>query len=392
MLRKLLVAVLIFAALLLVAGIYVVHKVNQLSAESQRDVEEERRALPAGVRVGEGLLQYKIIHEVSGIGGISEIRCGWPADQENAKVLIVGGGGAELLDSANQVKWQVTFSEKEVCPVRVVRLGSAGAYGFLTRDQSWARDVVLFDHDGKKLWSYGGTGGVDDSAAGVLSGDEKPRVVVGLNGGGGITMLDENGKKVWHQSDRNVWHVEMLEAKRSGQGRIVHSNASGQLVVRDASGRDVAHYLPGKHVAHFALTRWGQETEANHLLIPVRAADTDCKHATFFVLDSDGSAVAQLDAPLGCLLNRIAGTPVHFSAEAESYAVLQTGTALGRSLLYLYDAQGKLVYQEVIGKACGGLAATPGELGERFLVGCGSTILEYSRVAAATPYGKKTPS
>jgi len=47
-----------------------------------------------------------------------------------------------------------------------------------------------------------------------LSGDEKPRVVVGLNGGGGITMLDENGKKVWHQSDRNVWHVECWKQEK----------------------------------------------------------------------------------------------------------------------------------------------------------------------------------
>jgi hypothetical protein len=67
------------------------------------------------------------------------------------------------------------------------------------------------DATGKPLWSYGaGSNGVDDMVAGDLNGDGLLQFAVGFNGGGGIHLLNSQGKKLWEFPDGNVWHVEIV--------------------------------------------------------------------------------------------------------------------------------------------------------------------------------------
>lgn len=95
------------------------------------------------------------------------------------------------------------------------------------------------------------------------------------------------------------------------------------------------------------------------------------------MLGAEGNSVASLDAPEGDWIHRANGTAVQQRNNAPIYAVLQTGI-LPRSLLSIYNSDGKITYQEILGDRCVAINTMPGDLADRLLIGCGSSVWEYS--------------
>jgi hypothetical protein len=83
-------------------------------------------------------------------------------------------------------------------------------------------------------------------------------------------------------------------------------------------------------------------------------------------------------------MHRTQGTPVSFPKDTSYYAVLQNNGPLKRSMLFLYDALGTIAYQEILADACFGIASMPEKAGDRLLVGCSGSILEYSPITDGT--------
>jgi hypothetical protein len=295
-----------------------------------------------------------------------------------AALTLVGEKKVDFLDANAGLKKQITLSKFTASPLQAVQLDAGGDYGFLTRDQSWAVNVVLFDKSGHEVWDYpGGVNGVDDSTVGEVGPDGKSTVVVGFNGGAGLILVNSQGKKIWQKPESNVWHVETLDIKGDGHREILHTNARGELLVRNATGEVIANYLPGHYVSHFSLTRWGNESQPTHILVPTKRNKEGCCKNIFLVLGAGGNSVASLDAPEGDWIHRSNGTSVQQKNNAALYAVIQTGT-LPRSLLSIYNSNGKIVYQEILGARCLAINTMPGDLADRLLLGCGSSVWEYS--------------
>jgi len=391
MLRKILLGFATLLVLLVAAGTFLYFKIQpSLRAAEARDVEEQKILLPRQIR-GEGKFDKRAFYASDGLGNISQISVGWPADKEGTDIAVVGSQGADFIDSAGQLKKQVRFSIEQRCPVAVARLSSSGEYGYLTRDESWAVPATLFDKAGHVSWrSDENWPGVDDSAPGNLLEDGRLSVVMGLNGGGGLVLLDSRGQRLWKKEEHNVWHVETLDTNGDGREEILHSNAKGQLFVRNANGDVIAQYLSGFYVSEFALTRWEEEVRPTHILVPTTKRQDGCCKPVFVVLDASGKTVAERESPLGDLLDRIGATPVHFGKRAEYFAVLQNNFSKGRSMLLLYDKDGQIAYQEILGETCLGMTTLPKQNGERLLVGCTSKIWEYSPVLQISGSVKKS--
>lgn len=100
----------------------------------------------------------------------------------------------------------------------------------------------------------------------------------------------------------------------------------------------------------------------------------------FVVLDANGKTVAKLESRLGDLFKSARATPVRYGKGAEYFAVLQNKRPWERSMLLLYDKDAQIVYQEILGESCLGIAALPIKNGEHLLVGCAAKIWEYSPV------------
>jgi len=390
MLRTILIGFAILLLLLVGAGAFLYHKIEPSIRQAEARDEAKQKMLQPRLIKGEGNFERRAFYTSEGLGNVSQIRMGWPADREGADIAVVGSQGADFVDSTGQIKKKVRFSIEQLCPVAVARIDPSGEYGYLTRDESWAVPATLFDKEGHVSWrSNGSWPGVDDSAPGDVYGDGKLSVVIGFNGGGGLTLFDGQGKRLWKKEEANVWHVETLDTNGDGREEILNSNSRGQLLVRNANGDVIAQYLPGFYVSHFALTRWGEEVRPTHILVPTMVAQEGCCKPVLVVLDVNGKTVAELESPLGDLLDRSAAIPIRFGKGAEYFAVLQNNFAKERSMLLLYDKAGQIAYQEILGESCHGMAALPKKDGERLLVGCAAKIWEYSPVLLTNTTSKK---
>ncbi len=376
MLRKIILGMALFVVFVIGFGLYLMHRYE---SKWEQESREQLQKLKPRIITGDREFTKKVFYEDSYLGEITQILVGWPAGREAAVLTLVGNKKVDFLDANAGLKKQITFSKFIASPLQTVQLDAGGDYGFLTRDQSWAVNVILFDKSGQELWNYRGgvMTGVDDSTVGEVGPDGKSTVVVGFNGDGGLMLVNSQGKKIWQKPDNNVWHVETLDIKGDGHREILHTNARGELLVCNRAGEVIAHYLPGYYVSHFSLTRWGDELQPTHILVPTKQNKEGCCKNVLLVLGAEGNSVASLDAPEGDWIHRANGAPVQQKNNAALYAVLQTGT-LPRSLLSIYNSEGKIAYQEILGDRCLAINTIPVDLADRLLIGCGSSLWEYS--------------
>lgn len=302
------------------------------------------------VLAGSGFLLRSQFFQDTRLGKITDIVLGDLDPGQGLEIGIAGREGAAFLDEDRTVKSSVSFN-KRADHVDIIDVDGDGICEFLNRG-SWAINSSLIDHNGNTLWTYGGLSGVDDMAAGDIDRDGKTEFVVGFNGGGGVHLLDENGKKKWRKRDGNVWHVEMVDTDGDGTLEIVHSNAGGTMTVRDRKGDVIRRERLGPYFSEFSLCSWPTKSDRIYALL----AEDD----TIWLFDFDGTTAAQFNAPRCGKLGDGRGTPVKLRDDQPEYlAVIVDFQNWNRAVLYVYDSTKTLVFQEIMPESCASIAAMP---------------------------------
>ena len=103
--------------------------------------------------------------------------------------------------------------------LRTVPLPDAGSLlrsGTLVGDKAadlitfgpWGNTLNAYSQSGELLWTKSEESGIDDVQLADLFEDGTDDVIIGFNGAGGLTVLDNQGKQLWNNSTiGNVWHV-----------------------------------------------------------------------------------------------------------------------------------------------------------------------------------------
>lgn len=351
------------------------------------EIMRPRTTMPEGLKVARvvlnaGSVEKAVFYEDSDLGPLSDIRYGEMDQQPGRELALVGESGAVFLDGTLQPKRTVRLAREWSSQPALIDLEGDGVPEFLNRNNSWARPVVVFNADGSIRWTYDGPTGVDDAAAGDVDGDGMAEVVVGFNGDGGLHLLDASGKQRWRQPAGNVWHVEIADIDGDGRGEILHSSVEyrGSWVIRDAMGKELHRDDAATHLSDFALVRWRGKEGAVRV---VTAADD-----AVFVMDLKGRKVAKLTAPDCWFLGETHAAA--WETGGSSYlVVLVDYSNEKRAALYVWDAEGNLLYFEVLPEACATLGAMPGGEGEVLLVGCQGKVWKYSRKSREAPSGSR---
>jgi len=360
--KRILIAFGILFLILLLAGGFLVHDFRKAfrAMGNMPHMPDDLRV--ARVVSGDTLFSRKTFYSEADLGLITEIQ-----QREDRQFVITGQRGAALLAENGSFNRSIHF---EQCNSEVVTV-KAGASAFLCRG-GWSKGAMLIDSDGKTLWSYGGgVVGVDDAVAGVLGSGGGEVVVVGLNGDGGVRLLNSEGKELWKQEDGNVWHVEIAADDEKSGNVILHSNARGQLTLSDASGNVLARHTPEVYLAGFSLSTWSDDPRLNKVVA--------VEGGSVYILTMDGKTPVRLPALGNTSIAEPKGTPVHFSRGIADYAVLLRHSLWTRSLLYIYDAKDQLIYHEILDHDCAALRAVPGNNGaEDLFLGCNGFVEKYS--------------
>jgi hypothetical protein len=359
----------VFILLIAVSGFFLSRYL--LARAGPRNLKAPSYLETPSIVTGSDVLLKTIVFEDSRLGSITDISEGDLDPSPGVEIGIAGTRGATLLDENMTTKLSVMFSGR-MAHVDIIDADGDNICEYMNRGGMGWSDASLIDHDGNTIWTYGGMPGVDDMASGDIDGDGRKEFVVGFNGGGGVRLLDENGKKTWKKPDGNVWHVEMVDTDRDGDPEIVHSNASGRMTVRDADGEILRRTRLGPYFSKFSLCKWPSKKGRLYALLS--------EENVIWLFDFDGKAAARLPAPRCGRLGHARGTSVKIkTGQPEYLAVIVEFRHWNRAILYVYDSKKRLVYQEILPEVCASIAAISGNntRAETLLVGGSGRVWEY---------------
>ena len=353
------------------------------------DVYVPRARREAANRMPSDLRQPRVITGGDWLGktnAFTDARLGWitsiavfaPPRANGNTMVIAGNEGAAILDEAGAPRHQVTF-EGCASQMNVVTLSTGGPIWYFN-DGSGTCAASLLDPDGKPVWHYEGRFVEPEltvAVAGDLDGDGSVAIVLGFARDGGIQRLNASGEKVWEQPEKDVWYLEIAELAGHPRPVIVYANGAGELVIRDhRTGRLVRE--PEKmvpYLSQFSLTRWPGRSGSVHVL--------KISAQKLLLQDLNGNLAWQREAPLAVSKLWPLGTSVRLKAgQPAHFAVLALWIPWRRSVLWIYDASGNLVYQEVLPVACAAIQALPdsGGAADALLLGCRGTVWQYRPV------------
>lgn len=327
----------------------------------------------SGVVVQNLSLQRSVYVRHQQLGTVTDLQWGDFLPDKGEELAVVSDTGAVFFDSAREIR----KSTKLPCmgnDVDLIAFGPEKETNFISRG-NWTDSPALIGLDGAVIWTLDSADeGVDDMCAGDVDGDGVTDFAVGFNGSGGIRLYDENAKQRWSRSDGNVWHVEIVDSDGQGAMGIVHSNADGQLTLRDAQGSILSQTTTATYFSGFSQCRWPGAGSKAHLL--------STEEDNHWILDCKGSVVAKLPAPGSGDLSTSFGTAVQFAKDGPSHFAVLTdyGISEDAAVLWVYDSEGGLVYQEVL-QGCGAavLALRDQATGtDRLLVGGVGEVVAYS--------------
>jgi hypothetical protein len=346
---------------------------------SRRNIPDD--LITPRVVVESSFVRKSIFIENSDIGKISNIS---PSTNNPAHMLIIGETLALLSDKNGFTKTQAHYdkkpsllgndlsSRKRYGRIDPLHYKDGSLKGFLVR--SYSSGVELMNEQGKTIWRYEdlkeSNSDLHDLTGGDLDGNGKIKYVATYLGRG-IELLNDALRPLW--KDTKVWasKAEIVDVNNDGKKEIVHDDET-KIVVRDSTGKiikegDTGHYLRG-----FSLTRWVTPESPLYVL--------SMSSGKIRLFDFEGVLKKELDAPLSEHLFKVYGIPIQCKENGSLYfAVLAEYKVSKRSIIYIYNSEGTLVYQEVLPEACSSIAAlSPDDSGsESILLGGEGKILQY---------------
>jgi hypothetical protein len=333
-----------------------------------------------GVRVGEDFLVKEVFVEDRRLHTVTDIRFGELDPNPGLEVGIAGRRGA-------------IFAEADGTPVGFVGFGFGRVYRKSTIVDADGDGVCeffidwpggLLDHRGHRLWSTTSVmRSVLQSAYGDVDGDGKTEFVLYYHGK--LALLDEKGgviglkKPPLHLASLQVADVdgdgktEILLAKYQ---KVVVLNAKGEVVQEIRSDLNV--YLSESVLAHFPTLTSPQYFLGNG------------KGTFLLVSPHDGTLIEEFEREH--YLQHKEATPVRFNPDGDPYFAIfgdlfwqgrkRWGLEAIHSVLYVYDSEQNIVYEEVIADQSAAIAAVPsGRANEEVLLVGGTGKVWRYRIA-----------
>lgn len=306
-----------------------------------------------GVLKGEDFLQKSLFYQriATPVAHISESTTDGSGER---LIAVFGQRSVSLVDlKTGSLKSTVQFDITSISPAYVDMHRDDGRK-ILCRGGGFG-NVGLLDDRGRVIWKRPGPRDTR-CASGDLDRDGELEFYV--SSWDGLSRVDSKGQIVWErQIPTQSWYVEIFYPDDGSDPRLVvlSSRAVVHLYNRDGL-LDKSVQLP-QYVVELRLVQWPIDPHGLHFVGLIRR---EYSRDSLVVMDLDGQIKFEYVLPrLGPSLG-LETTLVRFFENRPPYlAVLRgyRGTSAGLSRLSIFSLDGQLVYQEILGRSRGLLAA-----------------------------------
>lgn len=336
-----------------------------------------------GVRVGEDFLVKELFVEDKRLDAGEDIAFGELDPSPGHEVCVVARRCAIFVTSSGEPIRSVRFGrwpDNSAWNPRIVDVEGDGVCEFFDVNSPYGK---LFDHFGRRMWTTSPrVMSAITGAYGDTNGDGKLEFVF-YDFGGAFSLYDGRGKLIWSimNSAFDSDSVAMIDIDEDGDMEIVGTN-DNRITVLDGDGKLVKQtrsklniFLGEAPLAHFPTKDGPQYFLGNG-------------EGTFLLVSLDGDTIIQ-EFKRDAYLDYKVATPVQLKSDEDPYFAIfgemwwqgdvRWGLAAIHSLLYVYDSEGNVVYEEVIGDQGRAITAAPsGRSNEEvLLVGCKGKVWRY---------------
>jgi hypothetical protein len=353
-----------------------------------------RRERPAELkkvlnRASSDFLTEKVIFEDNAAGtvnSISRMNCRPGAGME---LIVAMSGGIVFLNESYQEQSRLKFADRRFNTIEPLDMDGTHSCRFLA--YRYGEGAHLFDLERKEIWNFTWPDSsglhIDGVRFGDVDGDGKMEFAMFYRYTQGIHLVDGDGKTRWEHPVYSLGHLEIADIDGNGKARVIYTNSNNangitDFTILDSEGTIASQQKIATESYEFAVIRWPNRAAKPNILLT--------EDGKIRIVDIKGETVMQLDAP-GCRpFGDMEAVTVKFKKEEPEYLAVRKSLHPDLSVLYVYDANGKLVYQktEVIeGLLYPTLATVPiNETDtERLLVGASAQnfraqVLEYSLI------------
>jgi len=336
----------------------------------QSRASEQPDWMQPGVRTGSGVLPKKLFMNLSNIGSVTDIQRGELRSPGKVELGVAGEYGARFFDEHGKPDASIDFAVREPHGLRVAAdiVGLSSSHRLRFFRHGYAAYASLVDADGKEIWRTPYSPFA--STFGRLNGDGTEEFIFARTPDAVIEARNGSAAIVWQtQPGNTVFKLAVISAD-GGEGSKLLAVESGRLIGFGPHGERLFERIPptGGYFHAFSPVRWPSVCTGQCLLV-----STNDK---IFLLTLDGEKeVTELTAGY---MYQAHGVAVRlYENDRPLLAVAGEMPSRGKEerfggALYIFDAQGSLVYHEVLPERVEALGVLPAADGKsETLLVCG---------------------
>ncbi|OGG03643.1 MAG: hypothetical protein A3F83_11500 [Candidatus Glassbacteria bacterium RIFCSPLOWO2_12_FULL_58_11] len=300
----------------------------------------------ARITVNRRTLEKKLFFEDSSLNLVTDLRIGnFDADLEE-EILVLGSNKACLLKSDGVRKSCLLYKIDNLLDVRAVDLDGDGTQEWLAGGLWGTPSPALLNMHGDVLWKYDakykamGDPGIVD-----MNNDGTKEIVLYEQSRGLLFFSPAKGLLKELKVSQPVAHLKTGDLDGDGLLELVTSGFDGVMTVRKNTGEIVAQKKLPFSYSDFELV--GSDRQA---VSQILVAGED----QLYAFGPDLNPVSKLDAPFARYLHVAAGVRLPAAGrttrgESDEYASILNGRGgWHRSVLYVNESSGPLIYQEIL--------------------------------------------
>jgi hypothetical protein len=314
------------------------HFAIRLSIQQERPAELKKSLN----KESSGFLTEKIVFEDE-TEGIRDIYI-FNSQENDTRFIGALRNGIIFLDNKYQEQNRIYFGELGFNSIQPFIADANYSYRLLA--YRFGKGIYIFNEQGKELWNFIKSDkygiGINGASFGDVDGDGKTEIVVFYPYTQGMQLMDGDGNIKWSHSVDALGHLEMADIDDDGKAEIIYdnsNNARGATTFKmlDAAGAEIKKLEIATKSYEFAMIKWPNAKLKPNILLT--------ENSKIRIMDLKGDTVISLDAP-GCReFGNVKAAAVKLKKQQPPYLVVRKGLHPDLLVMYVYDNNGKLVYQ-----------------------------------------------